>query len=1284
MNVSLERQVLRSADLDYAHRLDDVWEKNPYSVAELHAPVRERLLFELEHLGLPSRSRLLRGPGGAGKTHLLGSLRQTLCEAPPETPLGETTFILVDMTDVTRFWHTVLLGYLESLHKEARGTPGLLQLDRVLERIFQEISRGSSLHTKLRNCSTEDFPNLAKDILGNLHKKYRAEVGHHQHVLRAIFALGTENFDLSNVGYTWLLGESLEEEKLALLGIGEREQDPREILRGLSWILSLKGNTLLCLDQIDAIVAQGALYSKKTPSEELSEEERKAKGIILNLASGLAALQDQTSRTLVLLSCLEESFYILRNYALSSLMDRFSESFTLNTVPCGTMARNMIARRMAPAFAMHGFTPPHATWPFASEAFDNIEEMFTPREILQRCQEHRLHCLQEETLIELTSFLDTSSTEEGTSPEDIRDTDDAEGEKKTAFSAPPEKTENPEKRGAQSSGKPEAPFVPPRFSSLDQRFGELEKSVDPLNYLGEDQEDQLGELLRLGARLLLWETPLQRNMDIELDPIGSLPSDPLNARIRLIFRSEGDREQHYCFRVIQKNNHNAYRSRLAKALTASGIEKELSFRKLTVFRTLPPIDSGEQTKRQNRAFQKAGGRFAPVTEKEILLLGALRKMFQENDPYFPEWVKKRRVVSQLQCMQIAFPWILRLTPPPEQPERPEFESTLQEETFSESAIPSLPLRPTSKDASFSLRENPPLPDKSSQEGFFSKVSRWFRREEQEEMILTEGTGDRVPRTEKEEPPSSRLPELPSIPERRSNKEGEKQDEEIFQEISEEISANTLKKAPSEETAEKERLSPEAKQISEESEQSQRSTSEEASEKVFGETSGIPEEKKREEPLPFLDQTSREEVLPFRGVQERVFIGREMLLGENVTLSPQIFAQHGVILAGSGAGKTVLLKRLVEEAALCGVPSIVLDSANDLSQIGQAWKEPPSSWDEEMRRKAELFDKTAEVLLWTPGHSGGRPLHLSPLPDFEALENDPPGTDTAITMAVESLGERFLSGSSKNAQKGRAILTEALRFLARKKGKTLQELAKILQEAPPEISAGMREYRKLSQELGDLLAAAQTSDPLLHQEGDPLSPKVLYGDTFGAGEKTRISVINLWGLRELKSSQHFVNSLAMALFSWAKQYPPKNALGLRGLFVLDEAKDYIPSVRTSACKESLLRLAAQGRKYGIGLLLASQNPTDIDCKALAQFQTWFLGRAQAPRAIEQSKKMLQEWGLYDGDVARLQKGNFYLSSGETISPPLEVTVPLCISAHPDRSPLSEEEILRIARGEKLAF
>jgi hypothetical protein len=1269
----MESKVLRSADLDYAHRLDDVWESNPYSVGELHASIRESLLFELEQLGLSSRSRLIRGPGGAGKTHFLGTLRQALSEAAPGTACSEATFILVDMTDVARFWHTVLLGYLESLHKDLRGSSGVLQLDSVLEELFKQISsRGATLHGKLRRCSTEDFPNLTKEILGGLHKKFRAEVGHYQNVLRAFLALGTENFDLSNVGYTWLLGEFLDEEKLALLGIGDREQDPREILRGLTWILSLRGNTLLCLDQIDAIVAQGALYSRETPSEQLPEEERKAKGIILNLASGLAALQDQTSRTLVVLSCLEQSFYILRDHALQNLMDRFSESFSLNTVPSAEMAQKIIAQRMAPAFQAQDFTPPYATWPFAPEAFENIQSLYTPREILQMCQEHRLRCLQEDEITELRSFMGTPSKRE----------DEQEGQEQEQERGQDHKQEEKTTEGNPETTPPEPPAdppVPPKFSILDQRFGELEKRVDPTNYLGEDQEDALGELLRLGARLLLWETPLQRNMDIELDPMGSLPSDPLNARIRLIFRSEGDREQHYCFRVIQKNNHNAYRSRLAKALTASGIEKELSFRRLTVFRTLPPVDSGEQTKKQNRAFQKAGGRFAPVTEQEILVLGALKKMFEENDPYFPDWIKKRRLVSQLQCMQIAFPWITRLSPPPKKPEAspgeitplpsgtekaPEKPEEREPQEFWEE-----PPRSTSKNATFE-RTPSPSPEKPREEGIISRVTRWFRKEEESLTVTRESLPSPNPEEflsgegeEKKEPPE----DAPHASETSHTPEGSERSQR--REPSEVSEASNPKQEPDQDREpEQEPVKKTGIETRTEEEEQEQET---------------PEAPPEEPPHPFPGKSSEEPLL-FRGVQEEVLLGTEMLLGETITLPPQVFARHGVILAGSGAGKTVLLKRLVEEAALCGIPSIVIDSANDLSQIGQRWKEPPSSWGEEMHRKAALFEENVEVLLWTPGHTGGRPLHLSPLPDFEALEDDPSGRDTAITMAVESLTERILSGNSKNAQKGRALLTEALRLLARKKGKTLAELTALLQEAPQEISGGMKEYRKLSQDLGDLLAAARTSDPLLHQEGDPLSPKVLYGDTFGSGEKTRISVINLWGLRELESSRHFINTLAMALFSWAKQYPPKNALGLRGLFVLDEARDYIPSVRTSACKESLLRLAAQGRKYGIGLLLASQNPTDIDCKALGQFQTWFLGRAQAPRAIEQSKKMLQEWGLYDGDVARLQKGNFYVHSGEAISPPLEVTVPLSISAHPDRSPLSEEEILRIARGERLAF
>ena len=973
MNLSMESKVLRSADLDYAHRLDDVWESNPYSVEELHAPIRESLLFELEQLGLSSRSRLIRGPGGAGKTHFLGTLRQALSEAAPGTACSEATFILVDMTDVARFWHTVLLGYLESLHKDLRGNSGILQLDSVLEDLFKQISsRGAPLHSKLRSCSTEDFQNLTKEILGGLHKKFRAEVGHYQNVLRAFLALGTENFDLSNVGYTWLLGERLDEEKLALLGISDREQDPREILRGLTWILSLRGNTLLCLDQIDAIVAQGALYSRETPSEQLPEEERKAKGIILNLASGLAALQDQTSRTLVVLSCLEQSFYILRDHALQNLMDRFSESFSLNTVPSGEMAQKIIAQRMAPAFQAQSFTPPYPTWPFAPEAFENIQSLYTPREILQMCQEHRLHCLQEESITELCSFMGTPSKKE----EEPEGQDQKQGEK-----TPAETSETP------PSEPPKAPPVPPKFSILDQRFGELEKGVDPTNYLGEDQEDALGELLRLGARLLLWETPLQRNMDIELDPMGSLPSDPLNARIRLIFRSEGDREQHYCFRVIQKNNHNAYRSRLAKALTASGIEKELSFRRLTVFRTLPPVDSGEQTKKQNRAFQKAGGRFAPVTNHEILLLGALKKMFEENDPYFPDWIKKRRLVSQLQCMQTAFPWITRLSPPPRRhdPAPPEEAGEKSPEKPLEREPQGLreePPRSTSKNATFERTPSPP-PEKPREEGIISRVTRWFRKEEESLTITREPLPSPNPEDflepPEDAPPASATSHIPEGSERSERRDPEEVSEALNTE------QESVKKTLEETSTEEEKLE-------------------------------TPEAPPEEPPHPFPGRSSEEPLL-FRGVQEEVLLGTEMLLGETITLPPETFARHGVILAGSGAGKTVLMKRLVEEAALCGIPSIVIDSANDLSQMGQSWKEPPSSWGEEMHRKAALFEENVEVLLWTPGHTGGRPLHLSPLPDFEALEDDPSGRDTAITMAVESLAERIFSGNSKNAQKG---------------------------------------------------------------------------------------------------------------------------------------------------------------------------------------------------------------------------------------------------------------------------
>jgi DNA helicase HerA-like ATPase len=193
-----------------------------------------------------------------------------------------------------------------------------------------------------------------------------------------------------------------------------------------------------------------------------------------------------------------------------------------------------------------------------------------------------------------------------------------------------------------------------------------------------------------------------------------------------------------------------------------------------------------------------------------------------------------------------------------------------------------------------------------------------------------------------------------------------------------------------------------------------------------------------------------------------------------------------------------------------------------------------------------------------------------------------------------------------------------------------------------------------------------------------------GRLFGLGNpKTRISVISFIGLQSLESQQQFVNQLAMALFTWIKKHPSVGATGVTGLFVLDEAKDFLPGGSSSSpCKKSLMRLAAQARKYGLGMVVATQNPKDLDYNAVAQFATQFFGRANSPQVIDFIDTMLQAKGGSGEGVARLQKGQFFVTSSEGLSHPVKIKAPLCLTNHPDGRPLTESEILKRAQAAKL--
>ncbi|MBV8574617.1 MAG: DUF87 domain-containing protein, partial [Acetobacteraceae bacterium] len=116
--------------------------------------------------------------------------------------------------------------------------------------------------------------------------------------------------------------------------------------------------------------------------------------------------------------------------------------------------------------------------------------------------------------------------------------------------------------------------------------------------------------------------------------------------------------------------------------------------------------------------------------------------------------------------------------------------------------------------------------------------------------------------------------------------------------------------------------------------------------------------------------------PSRPISRAIPIGQRIEgggPGRLETLSAELLPRHTAIFAGSGSGKTVLLRRIVEEAALLGIPAIVLDTNNDLARLGDPWPQRPDAFSDEDAEKARRYRDHVEVVVWTPNLTSGRPL-----------------------------------------------------------------------------------------------------------------------------------------------------------------------------------------------------------------------------------------------------------------------------------------------------------------------
>ena len=437
--------------------------------------------------------------------------------------------------------------------------------------------------------------------------------------------------------------------------------------------------------------------------------------------------------------------------------------------------------------------------------------------------------------------------------------------------------------------------------------------------------------------------------------------------------------------------------------------------------------------------------------------------------------------------------------------------------------------------------------------------------------------------------------------------------------------------------------------------------------------------------------------------------------DEVVVGSSDLTTHGVVVGMTGSGKTGLAVVLLEEALLSGIPTLVLDPKGDMTNLALVFPDlAPASfrpWVSEAEAQAaglspdayaeqqatiwreglasngigperlQALKDAADVTIYTPGSTAGVPLNiigslrapeLSWDTEAEALRDEIEGTVTSLLALVgiqaDPLSSRehvLLSNLIENAWRaGRDLDLGAL--IGEIQSPPLRKLGvfEIDQFFPP------ADRTKLAFTLNSLVASPSFA---AWGEGEPLDPQRLL---FTADGKPRCAVVYLAHLSE-EERQFVVTLVFSKLVTWMRGQ--EGTPDLRALAYMDEVFGYVPPSASPPAKKPILTIFKQGRAFGLGLVLSTQNPVDLDYKAMSNAGTWLVGRLQTEndkaRVLEglRSAAGTTDVAALDKAIGGLGKRQFLLVSAKANAPRLLATrwamSYLC-------GPLTKEQVARL--------
>jgi hypothetical protein len=385
-----------------------------------------------------------------------------------------------------------------------------------------------------------------------------------------------------------------------------------------------------------------------------------------------------------------------------------------------------------------------------------------------------------------------------------------------------------------------------------------------------------------------------------------------------------------------------------------------------------------------------------------------------------------------------------------------------------------------------------------------------------------------------------------------------------------------------------------------------------------------------------------------------YLGRQfdaaqgVLLDELILYDSRDLTTHAVCVGMTGSGKTGLCLALLEEAAIDGIPAICIDPKGDLAnllltfpnlapadfqpwvdaaeaarkgvsvedhaaQTAANWRKGLEQWGQSAQRVAR-FRNSVDLAIYTPGGSSGLPLSVlrSFAPPPAAVMED----TAALRDRVGSLVSGLLALLGRDADPLRSrehiLLSTVLEHVWRDGGSL--DMAGLIAavQKPPFDKVGAfeldtffpaKDRLELAMAINNLLASPGFT---AWMDGEPLDAQRLL---FTADGKPRISILSIAHLDD--AERMFIVTLVLnELVGWMRTQSGTSSL--RALFYMDEIFGYFPPTANPPSKPPMLTLLKQGRAFGLGCVLATQNPVDLDYKGLSNTGTWLIGRLQTER------------------------------------------------------------------------